>query len=126
MGILIQLWCIFFIHVVMHTEGSNTLQANIFLVEEGLSRRTVIWGGGIDPRVVRGHSWIYMHILAIYMHICHIQAYTYIGLGMVYIHAYTCIFYVTDRVSLQGNIIHAYMFKYKNIHTFTCIYCVCS
>ena len=33
-----------------------------------VSRGTVIWGGGSNPSVVGGHSCIYMHILAIYMH----------------------------------------------------------
>jgi hypothetical protein len=58
------------------------------------SRRTVIWGGGINTRVqvVGGHSWMYKHTLAIYMHIRHIHAYTYIDLGRVCIYTYTCIY----------------------------------
>ena len=84
-----------------------------------VSRGTVIWGGGSNPSVVGGHSCIYMHILAIYMHIWHIHAYTCIDLGREYIHAYMCIYCVTDRVSLHGE---HHTCIYVQIHAYTCIY----
>ena len=107
----------------------------------GLNQQALLWRGGLPwgfrrvqqrPRrraygawnsLVGGHSCICVHILAIYMHIWHIHAYTCIDLGRAYIHAYMCIYYVTDRVSLQGEhdiCIHVH------IHAYTCIYCVCS
>ena len=71
----------------------------------------------------RGHSCIYMHILAIYMHIWHIHAYTCIDLGRVYIHAYMCK-YVHTFIYLH---IHAYTYIYVQIHAYTCIYVhICS
>jgi hypothetical protein len=96
------------------------------------SRKTVIWDDGINLRVEGGCNWIYMHILAIYMHICHIHAYTSIDLGRVHIHAYMCIYFVTDRASRQGEHhtciyvqIHAYTYKYMHI-VVVAKYCLCS
>jgi hypothetical protein len=57
-----------------------------------VSRGTVIWGCGSNPSVVGGPSCIYMHI----------HAYTCIDLGRECIHAYMCIYCVTDRVSFHG------------------------
>ena len=83
-----------------------------------VSRGTVIWGGGSNPSVVGGHSCIYMHILAIYMHIWHIHAYTCIDLGRVYIHAYMCIYM---HICIYAHL-HTYKCIYMSIHTYTYIY----
>ena len=88
-----------------------------------VSRETVIWGGGFNPSVGGGHSCMYMHILAIYMHLWHIHAYTCIDLGREYIHTYMCIYVHTCIYAHQ----HTYTYIYVSIHTYTCIYMhICS
>ena len=90
-----------------------------------VSRGTVIWGGGSNPSVVGGHSCIYMHILAIYIHgiYMHIHALTWAGNIYMHICAYTV---SQTKCPSTGNIIHAYMFKFMHILAYTCIYCVFS
>ena len=72
-----------------------------------VSRGTVIWGGGSNPSVVGGHSCIYMHILAIYMHVWNIHA------GI-----YTCI-YVHIRAYMH---MRSFTYIYIHIHLYTYIY----
>ena len=93
-----------------------------------VSTETVIWGGGINPSVLGGHSCIYMHILAIYMHIWHIHAYTCIDLGRVYIHAYMCIYYVTDRVKhiCSNTCIYLHILAYMCIYYLPYVARICS
>ena len=76
----------------------------------------VFWGGGINSRVSGGHSWKYIHIRAIYVHIRHIHTYT---INFMHIRTYTV---SQSDCAARGSNIDAYMYIYVHIRAYTYIY----
>ena len=83
------------------------------------STGNVFWAGGINSRVSVGHSWKYMHIRAVYMHIRHIHTNT-----IKYMHIRTYTVSQSDCAAReQYRCTYVYIFMHiRHTHTHTYIY----